>query len=296
MIKNLLGLIAGGLGALLTALPLAWKWQLGLRRTAMAVVALAAGAGALVASLGRAAPLSTVLRAGLTWLLTIGAAFSLLAYRFYRDPERTPPERDDVVVSPADGTVLYVRESQNGSLPLSTKQGRNYTLHELTGTPLRAQHAFVVGIGMSFLDVHVNRSPIAGRIVSLRRFPGLFGSLRDPAMIFANERVTTVIDRGDLEVAVVQIASRLVRQIASFVQEGQQVNLGQRIGVIRLGSQVDLVVPARDGMSIAVQPGDQVTAGESIICVLGSADRPRATRPAVTAAGKHEVLTRDASA
>ncbi|MDQ3854770.1 MAG: phosphatidylserine decarboxylase, partial [Chloroflexota bacterium] len=89
-----------------------------------------------------------------------------------------------------------------------------------------------------------------------------------PEMVFENERATTIIERDDLQVAVVQIASRLVRQIATFVREGQDVTLGQRIGVIRLGSQVDLVVPAREDLKVTVQPGQRVTAGTAIIAVL----------------------------
>ncbi len=261
-------LVAGGLAALGTALALAWKWQLGLRRTAAAVTALATASATLVTMLGNALALSGRVRAVLTGASTLAGAFAVLAYRFYRDPERVAPDRDDAIVSPADGTVLYVHHSSNGELPVATKHGRNYTLRELTGTPLQIQSAIVIGIGMSFLDVHVNRAPIAGRIASLRRFPGLFGSLRDPHMIFANERVTTVIENGDLQVAVVQIASRLVRQIASFVNEGQEVSLGQRIGVIRLGSQVDLVLPAVEGLRVTVRPGEHVTAGESILGII----------------------------
>ena len=260
--------VAGGLAALGTALALAWKWQLGLRRTAAAVTALATASATLVTMLGNALVLSGRVRAVLTGASTLAGAFAVLAYRFYRDPERVAPDRDDAIVSPADGTVLYVHHSSNGELPVATKHGRNYTLRELTGTPLQIQSAIVIGIGMSFLDVHVNRAPIAGRIASLRRFPGLFGSLRDPHMIFANERVTTVIENGDLQVAVVQIASRLVRQIASFVNEGQEVSLGQRIGVIRLGSQVDLVLPAVEGLRVTVRPGEHVTAGESILGII----------------------------
>lgn len=261
-------LVAGGLAALGTALALAWKWQLGLRRTAVAVTALATASATLVTMLGNALALSGRVRAVLTGASTLAGAFAVLAYRFYRDPERVAPDRDDAIVSPADGTVLYVHHSSNGELPVATKHGRNYTLRELTGTPLQIHSAIVIGIGMSFLDVHVNRAPIAGRIASLRRFPGLFGSLRDPHMIFANERVTTVIENGDLQVAVVQIASRLVRQIASFVNEGQEVSLGQRIGVIRLGSQVDLVLPAVEGLRVTVRPGEHVTAGESILGII----------------------------
>jgi phosphatidylserine decarboxylase len=256
--------------SLATTLPLAWKWALGMRRTAAAVAALSLSTGMLTEMM---APffqdgVGTLLKAGANWFLTLVAAFGLLAYRFFRDPERNVPLAPNVIVSPADGEVLYVRESRDGALPISTKRGRSYTLRELTRTALQMKEAVVIGIGMSFLDVHVNRAPIAGLIAAKQHFRGLFGSLRRPEMVFHNERMTTIVQGDDLQVAVVQIASRLVRQICSFVQERQQVELGQRIGMIRFGSQVDLVLPLRPDLEVMVKPGDRVTAGQSIVAVL----------------------------
>src|SRR5206468_12114604 len=249
--------------SLLTILPLAWKWALGVRRTAVAVAALSLSIGMLMevsAPYFEHADASTMVKAGTIWLLTALAAFALLVYRFYRDPERTVPRTPNVIVSPADGEVLYVRTSRDGALPISTKNGRSYTLSELTQTPLQTREATVIGIGMNFLDVHVNRAPLAGRIAMKHHVPGLFGSLRRPEMEFQNERMTTVIQTEDLQVTVVQIASRLVRQIVSFVQERQEVELGQRIGMIRFGSQVDLVLPRRCEIEVKVKPGNRVLA------------------------------------
>lgn len=260
--------LLGILLALATALPLAWKWGLGLPRVALVVLALGLFSGVLVKEL----PGSGGYRTGLVWVLAMAAAFVILAYRFYRDPERQAPERDDVIVSPADGEVIYVRESRGATLPVSTKDGRHYTLRELTRTLLQTDDAHVIGISMSFLDVHVNRAPIAGRVAVQRHFCGKFGSLRRPEMVFENERATTIIERDGLQVAVVQIASRLVRQIVTFVREGQSVTLGERIGMIRLGSQVDLVLPARPDVKVLVKPGESVWAGQSILAVLAPAD------------------------
>lgn len=258
----------GALLALATMLPLAWKWQLGVARMAGLVALLALLCGLCVSAVPPLAALGLGVRSGLVWLLTFVAVFAVLAYCFYRDPVRVTPDRDDIVVSPADGTVLYVREAQRGLLPVATKHGHDYPLQELTRTPLVGTDAMVVGIGMSFLDVHVNRAPIAGRVVLQRHFSGRFGSLRRPEMVFENERATSVIVREGLQVAVVQIASRLVRQIVSFVGEGQDVALGQRIGMIRFGSQVDLVLPAAPHVRLAVKPGERVVAGRSIIATL----------------------------
>jgi phosphatidylserine decarboxylase len=256
--------------SLATTLPLAWKWALGIRRTAGAVAALSLSTGMLMEM---TAPLfqdaaGIPIKAGVNWFLTLAAAFALLAYRFFRDPDRKVPVTPNVIVSPADGEVLYVRESRHGALPVSTKGGRSYTLMELTKTPLQTKEAVVIGIGMSFLDVHVNRAPIAGRIATKKHFRGCFGSLRQPEMVFHNERMTTILQNDDLQVAVVQIASRLVRQIRSFVHESQQVQLGQRLGMIRFGSQVDLVLPLRPDLEVTIKPGDRVTAGQSIVAVL----------------------------
>jgi phosphatidylserine decarboxylase len=256
--------------SLTTTLPLAWKWVLGMRRTAVAVAILSLSTGMLIEVTASFfdRPVAPLLKAGANWLLTLVAAFVLLAYRFYRDPEREVPLAPNVIVSPADGEVLYVRTSREGALPISTKNGRSYTLSELTRTTLQTKEATVIGIGMNFLDVHVNRAPIAGRIAMKQHVPGLFGSLRRPEMVFQNERMTTVIERDDLQVTVVQIASRLVRQIVSFVQESQEVAAGQRMGVIRFGSQVDLMLPRRPDLEVTVKPGERVTAGQSIVAVL----------------------------
>jgi phosphatidylserine decarboxylase len=256
--------------SLAATLPLAWKWALGMFRTALAITALSLSAAVLMEM---AAPVfenraGILTKAATNGLLTLAAAVALLAYRFYRDPERNVPVTPNVIVSPADGQVAYVRESREGVLPISTKGGRSYTLWELTKTPLEMTDAVVIGIGMSFLDVHVNRAPVAGLIATKQHFRGLFGSLRRPEMVFHNERMTTVVQSGDLQVAVVQIASRLVRQICSFVCERQPVERGQRIGMIRFGSQVDLVLPVRRGLEVTVKPGDRVTAGQSIVAVL----------------------------
>jgi phosphatidylserine decarboxylase len=263
---TLLGIVL----ALITALPLAWKWQLGVRRTVVFVGGLGMLAWLAVALLDTVVQLTRPLATLLIWLIPLAAAFVFLACRFYRDPERAAPDREDVIISPADGEVIYVRESRGGRLPVATKHGRSCALQELTKTPLQCEDAAVIGISMSFLDIHVNRAPIAGRVTFQRHFPGCFGSLRRADMVFQNERTTTIIERGELQVAVVQIASRLVRQIVSFVGEGQAVALGQRIGMIRLGSQVDIVLPARPDVCVTVQPGERVRAGQSILAICDS--------------------------
>ncbi len=252
----------------LFTLPLAWKWQLGVLRIALIDLGIGLAASFFVTLLAQALSLNLIWSTGISWGLALMGVFGFLAYRFYRDPERAVPQRDDVVVSPADGKVIYIHESKNGVLPVATKHGHDYTLHELTKTPFYTDDALVIGISMSFLDVHVNRAPIAGSVIQQRHFPGHFNSLRLTEAEFENERATTVFGQGDFQVAAVQIASRLVRQIVSFVKEEQVLTLGQRYGMIRFGSQVDLVLAARADVKIAVRPGDIVKAGESVLATF----------------------------
>ena len=251
----------GGLLALLTGLPLAWKWELGVARAGLTLALLAVVAGVVFGLIG----LDGLFGGLVVWIVTIAMATAVVAWRFFRDPERTPPEGDDIVVSPAEGQVIYVKRSSGGQIPVSEKQGRSYALDELVRTPLDGEDAVIVGIALSFLDVHVNRAPVPGRVLVQRRFPGPFGSLKDPAAVFVNERATTLIEHRGTQVAIVLIASRLVRRIVSFVKEGDDVAVGQRIGVIRFGSQVDLVLPARDGIEILVETGQRVRAGETVV-------------------------------
>jgi phosphatidylserine decarboxylase len=250
------------------AVALASKWQLGvLRGLAFAVsTTAAAGAAALIVDSGVGA--TTAWTAASTWLFACLVGLSLLLYRFYRDPERQPPSAGDAVVSPADGTILYVHSVTNGMLPVVTKNGKGHTLEELTKTPLHLEDATIVGIGLNFLDVHVNRAPMSGCITTLHHHPGRFGSLRDIEMIFENERVTLVIENEGFQVAAVLIASRLVRRIALFVGKDQSVVIGQRIGMIRFGSQVDVVLPATARIVETLAVGQKVLAGESILARL----------------------------
>jgi phosphatidylserine decarboxylase len=256
-----------------TILPLAWKWQLGVARAAAMVIPLALVWSAVVGLVGSGSAPGFLV----AWVLTAVSALSFVAFRFYRDPERRPPDRDDVVVSPADGKVVYVHRSRGGELPVSAKSGRPYTLDELTKTPFEQSEAIVIGIALNFLDVHVNRAPIEGQVTLCRRHEGSFRSLRVLAAVFENERATAIIERDGFRVAVVMIASRLVRRITTCVQTGQRLACGQRIGAIRFGSQVDVVMPAAQLERVAVGPGSTVVAGESIIATL---EAPVATKDA----------------
>jgi len=195
-------------------------------------------------------------------------SMALLLFRFYRDPEREIPEIESAILSPADGRILYVKKTEDGEIPFSEKNGRKFRLTDFFMSDLLSMRGTLVGIQMNFLDVHVNRAPLDGRVTLLKHINGLFVSLGKKEAIIQNERVFTVIDSGYIKVGIVQIASRLVRKIVPYIREGSEVKRGQRIGMIRFGSQVDLYLPDVPSFRIEVRPGEKVKAGVSVIATL----------------------------
>lgn len=256
--------------AIIPTLALAWKWQLGIVRAGVFILAQSMVTALVLTAVNPLAHFNTVTGTLAMWGITVIAAVGWLLAVFFRDPERAAPDRSDVIVSPADGRVIYLRLVPPGELPVAIKKGHANLLRELHGNALCDNGAVAIGISMNLADVHVNRAPIAGRVRLVKRVHGTFGSLRKPEMAASNERVTTVIETEDLQVAMVQIASRLVRRIAVFVSEGEELRLGQRVGAIRFGSQVDLLLPLGKDIRLAVEVGDQVVAGRTIVGVVTS--------------------------
>lgn len=199
--------------------------------------------------------------------LATGLATSIgtMLYFFFRDPNRTPPRRDDWIISPADGTVIYIKEINNGQFPFAVKNGNSIPLSEFTTENLIPERGIQIGIAMNYLNVHVNRSPIAGKVTMLKAVPGLFASLKHIESLLDNERVLMVFENASLKVGIVQIASRLVRRIVPFVKAGQEIQQGDRVGRITFGSQVDLLVPYQENLKVCVKVGDEVFAGTSLI-------------------------------
>lgn len=251
--------------ALLILLPLALKWELERKTVLGSILLVGAVSGALVRGLTAFYSLGFRQILLLQIALIVLLSFSLLLWRFYRDPERTPPQDRQTILSPADGRVIYVKTVAQGQVPVSEKAGSQIPLAEFLQSAPALRGGYLVGISMSYLDVHVNRAPVGGKITLLRYIKGRFRSLKGKDAVFQNERQITVIDRGDMQVAIVQIASRLVRKIVSFVEQGQEVQQGARIGLIRFGSQVDLLLPDHRALRLLVAPGMKVTAGLSII-------------------------------
>ena len=197
-------------------------------------------------------------------LIGIMAVAALLTW-FFRDPERVPPEKDGVILSPADGKIIYVKEVEDENHFVSIKAGTRYSLEELFQTQWPSAGGYLICVEMNVLDVHVNRAPIGGRVVLRKSIKGGFPGLGKPNAEIRSQRAATIIDDGNIRVGVVQIASRFVRGIVSYVKEAEQVQIGQRIGMIRFGSQVDIAIPDLVDCEIAVKPGQLVRAGLTVI-------------------------------
>lgn len=159
------------------------------------------------------------------------ASAAALAW-FFRDPERPVGEG---IVSPADGRVTVVEETEEGTR---------------------------VSIFMSPYDCHVNRAPLSGHVASVRHFPGSFKpAFRKDAD--GNERVETLLETRLGPVRVVQIAGILARRIVPYVKEGQDLEKGDRMGIIRLGSRVDVHLPP--AADVIVRPGQRVKAAATTV-------------------------------
>jgi phosphatidylserine decarboxylase len=197
-----------------------------------------------------------------------GISASLLLWRFLRDPERIPPEDQDAILSPADGKVVYVKKIDEGTIPYLEKKGKTFLLSDFVQSDALPREGFLIGISMNFLNVHVNRAPIDGKVSFIRHIQGGFTSLKKQEAVIENERALTVIDNGDFKIGVVQIASRLVRKIVLYLREGNEIRRGERIGMIRFGSQVDLILPSVPSIRIEIKPGDDVKAGVSIVAKI----------------------------
>ena len=196
----------------------------------------------------------------LDWLWSplgwIGAALTLWCMYFFRDPKRVTPLREGLVVSPADGIIssigFYVPPPELG----------------LGDRPMQR-----VSVFMSVFDCHVNRAPVSGRIVKVAYKPGLFVNADLDKASEDNERSSLLLDTTLGRIGVVQIAGLIARRIVSFVREGETIGVGDRFGLIRFGSRVDVYLP--DGVRVMVGLGAKAIAGETILADAKAAEAPR---------------------
>ena len=169
-------------------------------------------------------------------LLALAAA---IAY-FFRDPERKPPVDPAVVVSPADGRVMEV------------------VAESLDGQPGRR-----ISIFLAVWNVHVNRSPMSGRLQRVEYRPGKFYAAMRARASAENEQNVFYLDTGRGRIVFKQVAGWIARRVVSWKSPGDTLVLGERIGLIRFGSRMDVWLP--EGAEVVVQPGQHVSAGESVV-------------------------------
>ena len=186
---------------------------------------------------------------GLLWImgfLLLGwvcLGIALLVGLFFRDPHRQIPAEKGLVLAPADGKVLDLAKQSDGTTRVS--------------------------IFLSLLDVHINRSPIGGTIREVRYEPGRFRMAFDRRASVENERNVLTVANGSLTVRFSQIAGILARRIVCWKKPGDEVESGERIGLIRFGSRVDVFVP--DNVTLELNRGDRVRGGSTVIGrVVGS--------------------------
>ena len=183
----------------------------------------------------------------LSWLWVTGlfAGLFLFVTWFFRDPERSIPEDPNAIVSAGDGRVVEIVQEKD---PL------------LDGVYTR------VSVFLNVFNVHVNRVPIAGKIQATRYNPGKFLNAASHKASLDNEQIAILLNNGHVTILVKQIAGMVARRIVCWAEEGDEYQRGQRFGLIRFGSRVDIFLP--EGIDIKVAIGDIVNGGSSIIGYL----------------------------
>jgi len=189
--------------------------------------------------------LLTVLSAviGLTWAAAVFGFVTFCVAAFFRDPDRNPPAGEDLILSPADGRLIEIRETKgNGAAEPGTR----------------------LSIFMSPLDVHVNRAPVRGTVEDVEYKKGQFIAAYKESSSENNEHnALTLVDPRGVRLRVVQIAGVVARRIVCKVRKGDVLEAGQRFGIIMFGSRVDVFLPP--GARLEVSEGQRVKGGETIL-------------------------------
>jgi phosphatidylserine decarboxylase len=181
-------------------------------------------------------------------------------FAFFRDPERVVPQGDNLIVSPADGLVSLIVQVEP-PLELQIDDGSG-TRGLSQGTVTR------ISIFMSVFDVHINRAPVGGTVRRVVYIPGKFMNADVDKASDENERQHVLIERSDgIAVGFTQIAGLVARRIVPFIKPGDILAMGQRVGLIRFGSRVDVYLPA--GTDSRVVMGQTVIAGETVLAEIG---------------------------
>jgi len=182
---------------------------------------------------------------GLEWLAAVVGLLFLFVVYFFRDPEREVPGEAKAVVSPADGKVVEITTEEDPFM------GKSFTR---------------ISIFLNVFNVHVNRVPVGGVIAETRYNPGKFMNAFNDKASLDNEQNILLLRDGESEVLVKQIAGLIARRIVCWVKPGDRVEKGQRFGLIRFGSRVDVFLPPESTLKIAL--GDKLKGGSSIMGYL----------------------------
>ena len=190
----------------------------------------------------------------------VGIGLTIWCYYFFRDPKRTTPVREGLLVSPADGVISLIEKT----MPPPELDIKKEALTRIS-------------VFMNVFNCHVNRSPIAGKVMEINYRPGkFFNASLDKASV-DNERNSLVLQIPDgRQIVVVQIAGLVARRIVSFVKPKQTLRIGQRFGLIRFGSRVDIYLPT--GVQPLVCLGQTMVSGETVIADLTSKELARSGR------------------
>ncbi|MFQ5716464.1 MAG: phosphatidylserine decarboxylase family protein [Nitrospinales bacterium] len=180
----------------------------------------------------------------------VGTLSFLFVLYFFRDPERNVPAGENLIVSPADGKITEITTEKD---------------------PFQEQTCTRVTIFLSVFNVHVNRAPIGGTIEKTRYNPGKFLAAFNPKASLDNEQNLLLFRQGETAILVKQIAGLIARRIVCWAKVNDDYSLGQRFGLIRFGSRVDILVP--EDTRLAVKRGDHVKGASSIIGYLPKAPR-----------------------
>jgi phosphatidylserine decarboxylase len=190
----------------------------------------------------------------------VAALLTAYVIYFFRDPDRVTPLRDGLIVAPADGKVSAIE-----------------TVKPPAELGLGEEPRVRVSIFLSVFDVHVNRAPVAGRIIRSHYFPGAFMNAALDKASEENERRSLIIETASgIQIGVVQIAGLVARRIVTFSKEGDSVGIGERFGLIRFGSRVDTYLPPGRIAQIAV--GQRAVGGETVLADLKSDEPEREAR------------------
>jgi phosphatidylserine decarboxylase len=183
-------------------------------------------------------------------LYTAVGLLSLLIIYFFRDPQRVSPEDPNLIISPADGKVVVIKEIEENTY-LNVK-------------------ATQISIFLSPLDVHVNRVPVAGDLEYVEYFPGKYLMAWEDHASEMNERAHFGVKHpSGMKFLFKQITGFLARRIEYHISEGEKVHLGQRFGIMKFGSRMDILIP--DGVEIYAKEGDRTVAGITVIGRIGKA-------------------------